>query len=82
MHLAKWYFEATPQQPGVRPENCYLMDRQKRRKGRADCPVGAPTVVIPMTDRMSRLIGAKIFSGGFAKSFRSQGRGSGRSRAR
>jgi len=46
-------------------------------------PVSAPYAsVIPMTDRTSRLIGAKMYSGGFAKSFRSQGRGSGRSRAR
>jgi RNA-binding protein len=47
-------------------------------------PVSAPYAsVIPMTDRTSRLVGAKVFSGGFAKTLRSQGRGSGRgSRAR
>jgi RNA-binding protein len=47
-------------------------------------PVSAPYAsVIPMTDRTSRLVGAKVFSGGFAKTFRSPGRGSGRgSRAR
>jgi RNA-binding protein len=46
-------------------------------------PVSSPYAsVIPMTDRTSRLIGAKMFSGGFAKTFRSLGRGSGRSRGR
>ena len=47
-------------------------------------PVSAPYAsVIPMTDRTGRLVGAKVFSGGFAKTPRSQGRGSGRgSRAR
>jgi RNA-binding protein len=47
-------------------------------------PVSAPYAsVIPMTDRTSRLVGAKVFSGGFAKTPRSQGRGAGRgSRAR
>jgi RNA-binding protein len=42
-------------------------------------PVSAPYAsVIPMTDRTSRLVGTKIFSGGFAKPFRSQGKGSGK----
>ena len=47
-------------------------------------PVSAPYAsVIPMTDRTSRLVGAKVFSGGFANTPRSQGKGSGRgSRAR
>ena len=42
-------------------------------------PVSAPYAsVIPMTDRTSRLVGTKIFSGGFIKPFRSRGRGSGK----
>jgi RNA-binding protein len=42
-------------------------------------PVSAPYAsVIPMTDRTSRLVGAKVFSGGFAKAPRRQDRGSGR----
>jgi RNA-binding protein len=42
-------------------------------------PVSAPYAsVIPMTDRTSRLVGLKIFTGGFAKMSRSQGRSSGR----
>lgn len=43
-------------------------------------PVSAPYAsVIPMTDRTGRLIGQRIFSGGFvAKTFRSQGRSFGR----
>jgi len=41
--------------------------------------VSAPYAsVIPMTDRTSRLVGTKVFSGGFARTPRSQGRGSGR----
>jgi RNA-binding protein len=59
-----------------------LVDGSGKRVGRVAeliGPVSAPYAsVIPMTDRTSRLIGAKIFSGGFAKTFRSQGRGSGR----
>ena len=47
-------------------------------------PVSAPYAsVIPMTDRTNKLVGSKVFSGGLARTFRSQGRGSGRaSRAR
>ncbi len=42
-------------------------------------PVSAPYAsVIPMTDRTSRLVGSKIFSGGFVRPFRSQGKGSGK----
>lgn len=58
-----------------------LVDGSGKRVGKVAeliGPVGAPYAsVIPMTDRTSRLIGSKMFSGGFAKTFRSQGRGSG-----
>jgi RNA-binding protein len=61
-----------------------LVDGSGKRVGKVAeliGPVSAPYAsVIPMTDRTSRLVGAKIFSGGFAKAktYRSQGRGSGR----
>ncbi len=42
-------------------------------------PISAPYAsVIPMTDRTSRLVGTKVFSGGFARSSRTSGRGSSR----
>ena len=59
-----------------------IVDGSGKRVGRVAeliGPVSAPYAsVIPMTDRTSRLVGTKIFSGGFAKPFRSQGRGSGK----
>ena len=59
-----------------------LIDGSGKRVGKVAeliGPVSAPYAsVIPMTDRTSRLVGAKIFSGGFAKPFRSQGRSSGK----
>jgi RNA-binding protein len=60
-----------------------LVDGSGKRVGRVAeliGPVSAPYAsVIPMTDRTSRLVGAKIFNGGFAaKTSRSQGRGFGR----
>ena len=59
-----------------------LVDGSGKRVGKVAeliGPVSAPYAsVIPMTDRTSRLVGAKIFSGGFAKPFRSQGRSSGK----
>ncbi|HXV46443.1 MAG TPA: Gar1/Naf1 family protein [Nitrososphaera sp.] len=59
-----------------------LVDGSGKRVGRVAeliGPVSAPYAsVIPMTDKTSRLVGAKIFSGGFAKISSSQGRGSGR----
>ncbi|AFU58462.1 hypothetical protein Ngar_c15280 [Candidatus Nitrososphaera gargensis Ga9.2] len=59
-----------------------LVDGSGKRVGRVAeliGPVSAPYAsVIPMTDRTSRLVGSKVFSGGFAKMSRSQGRGSGR----
>jgi len=57
-----------------------LIDSSGKRVGRVVeliGPVSAPYAsVIPMTDRTSRLVGSKIFSGGIAKSFRSKGRSS------
>jgi RNA-binding protein len=60
-----------------------LIDGSGKRVGKVAeliGPVSAPYAsVIPMTDRTGRLVGQKIFSGGLAaKTFRSQGRGSGR----
>jgi RNA-binding protein len=59
-----------------------LIDGSGKRVGRVAeliGPVSAPYAsVIPMTDRTSRLVGTKIFSGRFAKPFHSQGRGSGK----
>src|SRR5919204_646908 len=59
-----------------------LVDGSGRKVGRVVellGPVSAPYAsVIPMTDRTSRLVGAKIFSGGFFKKSRRQGRGPGR----
>src|SRR5919201_448012 len=55
-----------------------LVDGSGKRVGRVAeliGPVSAPYAsVIPMTDRASRLVGTKIFSGGFAKTSRSQRR--------
>src|SRR5919198_4509648 len=59
-----------------------LVDGSGKRVGKVTeliGPVSAPYAsVIPMTDRSSRLVGTKIFSGGFAKTSRSQVRGPGR----
>ena len=60
-----------------------LIDGSGKRVGKVAeliGPVSAPYAsVIPMTDRTGRLVGQKIFSGGFpAKTFRSRERGSGR----
>jgi RNA-binding protein len=58
-----------------------LVDGSGKRVGRiAELigPVSAPYAsVIPMTDRTSRLVGAKVFSGDYSGTSRSQGRGSG-----
>lgn len=59
-----------------------LVDGSGKRVGRVAeliGPVSAPYAsVIPMTDRTGRLVGAKIFSGGFVRPFRSPGKGSGK----
>lgn len=84
MHLAKsgrLIVKLNAAGAGVRAGEL-LVDGSGKRVGRVAeliGPVSAPYAsVIPMTDRTSRLVGAKVFSGGFAKTFRSQGRGSGR----
>jgi RNA-binding protein len=63
-----------------------LVDGSGRKVGRVVellGPVSTPYAsVIPMTDRTSRLIGSKVFSGGFAKTPRNQNRSSGRSNLR
>ncbi|HEV8405584.1 MAG TPA: Gar1/Naf1 family protein [Nitrososphaera sp.] len=63
-----------------------LVDESGKRVGRVIeliGPVSAPYAsVIPMTDRTSRLVGSKVFSGGFIKTSRSQGKGSGRYKRR
>jgi RNA-binding protein len=59
-----------------------LVDGSGKRVGKVTeliGPVSAPYAsVIPMTDRTGRLVGARVFSGGFAKMSRSQGKGAGR----
>lgn len=59
-----------------------LIDGSGKRVGKVSeliGPVSAPYAsVIPMTDRTSRLVGTKVFSGGFARSSRTSGRGSSR----
>lgn len=59
-----------------------LVDGSGKRVGKVAeliGPVSAPYAsVITMTDRTSRLVGSKIFRGGFAKPFRSQSRSSGK----
>ncbi|HET6780238.1 MAG TPA: Gar1/Naf1 family protein [Nitrososphaera sp.] len=63
-----------------------LVDGSSRKVGRVVellGPISTPYAsVMPMTDRMSRLIGSKVFSGGFAKMPRNQNRRAGRSNAR
>jgi RNA-binding protein len=63
-----------------------LVDGSGRKVGRVVellGPVSTPYAsVMPMTDRTSRLIGSKVFSGGFAKMPRNRNRSSGRSNAR
>jgi RNA-binding protein len=84
MHLAKsgrLIVKLNAAGAGVRAGEL-LVDGLGKRVGRVAeliGPVSAPYAsVIPMSDRTSRFVGAKVFSGGFAKSFSGQGRGSGR----
>lgn len=84
MHLAKsgrLIVKLNAAGAGVRAGEL-LVDGSGKRVGRVAeliGPVSAPYAsVIPMSDRTSRFVGAKVFSSGFAKSFSSQGRGSGR----
>jgi RNA-binding protein len=72
---------AYPVKPGE-----LLVDGSRRKVGRVVellGPVSAPYAsVIPMTDKISRLIGSKVFSGGFTKKMpRNQERKAGRSNA-
>lgn len=59
-----------------------LVDGSGKRVGRVAELIGPMSTpyasVISMTDRTSRLVGIKIFSGGFAKPFRSPGKRSGK----
>lgn len=59
-----------------------LVDGSGRRVGRVAeliGPVSAPYAsVIPMTDRTSRLIGTKVFSGGFVKPSGGRGKDGGK----
>jgi RNA-binding protein len=84
MHLAKsgrLIVKLNAASTGIRAGEL-LVDGSGKRVGRVSeliGPVSAPYAsVIPMTDRTSRLVGTKIFSGGFAKTPRSQVRGPGR----
>jgi RNA-binding protein len=64
----------------------FLIDASGRRVGRVAellGPVKSPYAsVITMTDKTSRLVGSKVFGGGFAKKQRDRTRGFGRSRSR
>ena len=64
----------------------FLIDGSGRRVGRVAellGPVKSPYAsVITMTDKTSRLVGSKVFGGGFAKKQRDRNRGFGRSRSR
>jgi RNA-binding protein len=66
---------------GIRPGEL-LVDGSGKRVGKVVellGPVSAPYAsAIPMTDRTGRLVGSKVFSGGFAKSH-SKSKGTGRS---
>jgi len=63
-----------------------LIDGSGRRVGKVAeflGPVKTPYAsVITMTDRTSRLVGSKVFSGGFAKKSRDRSKGFGRSNSR
>jgi len=84
MHLAKsgrLIVKLNAAGAGVRAGELFVDGSGKRVGKVAELigPVSAPYAsVIPMTDRTSRLVGAKVFSGGFAKTSRSQGRSPGR----
>ena len=84
MHLAKsgrLIVKLNAASAGIRAGEL-LVDGTGKRVGKVAeliGPVSAPYAsVIPMTDRTSRLVGTKIFSGGFVRKTRSQGQGFGR----
>ncbi|MDW0122147.1 MAG: hypothetical protein QOK81_05960, partial [Nitrososphaeraceae archaeon] len=64
----------------------FLIDGSDRRVGRVAewlGPVKSPYAsVITMTDKTSRLVGSKVFGGGFPKKQRDRSRGFGRSRSK
>jgi RNA-binding protein len=64
----------------------FLIDGSGRRVGRVTellGPVKSPYAsVITMTDKTSRLVGSKVFGGGFAKKHRDRSRRFGRSHSR
>jgi RNA-binding protein len=64
----------------------FLIDGSGRRVGRVAellGPVKSPYAsVITMTDKTSRLVGSKVFGGGFAKKLRDRNRSFGRSPSR
>src|ERR687894_2768244 len=64
----------------------FLIDGSGRRVGRVAellGPVKSPYAsVITMTDKTSRLVGSKVFGGGFAKKPRDRSRSFGRSNSR
>jgi len=84
MHLAKsgrLIVKLNAASAGIRAGEL-LVDGTGKRVGKVAeliGPVSAPYAsVIPMTDRNSRLVGTKIFSGGFVRKTSSQGKGFGR----
>jgi RNA-binding protein len=84
MHLAKsgrLVIKLNAASAGIRAGEL-LVDGSGKRVGKVVeliGPVSAPYAsVIPMTDRTSRLVGSKVFSGGFAQKDRRPGKGSGR----
>jgi len=84
MHLAKsgrLIVKLNAASAGIRAGEL-LVDGSGKRVGKVAeliGPVSAPYAsVIPMTDRTARLIGTKIFSGGFAKTSRGRDRRSAR----
>jgi RNA-binding protein len=84
MHLAKsgrLIVKLNAAGSGIRPGEL-LFDGSGKRVGKVVellGPVTAPYAsVIPMTDRTGRIVGSKVFSGGFAKSH-GQSKGAGRS---
>jgi len=85
MHLAKSGRLIVKIGPGATAKpGELLVDMSGRRVGKIaelTGPVTAPYAsVIPMTDRTSRLVGAKVFSGGFAERKPRKGPGQKRSR--
>jgi RNA-binding protein len=83
MHLAKsgrLIVKLYVARAGIRPGEL-LVDGSGKRVGKVVellGPVNAPYAsVIPMTDRTGRIVGSKVFSGGFSK-FLGQSKGSGR----